>query len=74
MCQCLTAENILKEEQKYPWKLNYMRLKHEVYGFTHEHEEKAASLWRHKYKDNRARKTLIHGKQTCLHILKSSYT
>ena len=60
-CQCLPPQFILKEDQQYPWTLNYMKLKHEVYSFTHEHEEKAISLWRHKHKDNRARKTIIHG-------------
>jgi hypothetical protein len=61
MCQCISSDFVIKEDLKYPWKLSYMRLKHEVYSFTHEHEEKAISLFRHKKKDNRNKKVIIHG-------------
>lgn len=39
--------------------MTYMKLKHEVYKFTHEHEEKAKHLWK---KDKRkCKKVIIHG-------------
>eukprot|EP01119_Soliformovum_irregulare_P021179 TRINITY_DN7000_c0_g1_i1.p1 TRINITY_DN7000_c0_g1~~TRINITY_DN7000_c0_g1_i1.p1 ORF type:complete len:590 (-),score=82.88 TRINITY_DN7000_c0_g1_i1:8-1585(-) len=55
---CQSQKSPLLERQRFPWKLSYMTLKHEVYAYTHQHEEKAIKLWK---KDKvRAKKTIVH--------------
>ena len=60
MCQSLEDKYVLKAQGNFSWTLNYMKLKHEVYRFTHEHEEKSLALWKKK-KIDRAKKVIMHG-------------